>query len=182
MYMYSIYLCGKVVYDSYRDTGITGGCSQGDTESIRYKRLETPVCTYLDKSTATVTTYLKRNKTHSHTGNTNTCTKSQHNFNCNWCKRKRGKALRGLEAIKHYVSVNNSIKFHMSFSQKRQWWQETVRMLQTCSRSSFLISVTRGKFNSVKLEEDNKNKAQRKWSIFKKGKTEKQRIQFTVNV
>lgn len=63
--MYTAYLCGKVVYDSYRDTGITGGCSQRDTESIRYKRLETLFCTDLDKSTAAVTTNLKkRQNTH----------------------------------------------------------------------------------------------------------------------
>lgn len=50
------------MYDSYRDTGITGGCSQRNTESVRYEHLETPLCTYLNKSTATVTTHLKRNK------------------------------------------------------------------------------------------------------------------------
>lgn len=57
------YRSGKVVYDSYGDTGITGGCSQRDTESIGYERLETSLCTDLDKGTATVTADLKKEKT-----------------------------------------------------------------------------------------------------------------------
>lgn len=54
-----MYLCREVVYDCYRDAGIARGRSQRDTESIRYKRLETPLCTDVDKSTATVTADLK---------------------------------------------------------------------------------------------------------------------------
>lgn len=64
-YVRSAYLCGKVVYDSDRDTGITCGRTQRNTESIRYKSLETPLCTDLDQSTATVTTDLKSVK-HTH--------------------------------------------------------------------------------------------------------------------
>lgn len=56
--MDSVYLCRKVVYDSYGYAGVTAGCSQGHTESVRDKRLETSLCTDLDKSTATVTANL----------------------------------------------------------------------------------------------------------------------------
>lgn len=57
------YLGGKVVYDSYGDRSIKGGCVQRDYESITYKPLETPLCTDLNKTTAPITTNLKRYKT-----------------------------------------------------------------------------------------------------------------------
>lgn len=57
------YLGGKVVYDSYGDTSIKTGRAQRDHESITYKHLEAPVCTDLNKTTAPITTNLKRYKT-----------------------------------------------------------------------------------------------------------------------
>lgn len=64
---YSLYLCGKVVYDSNRDTGIKGGRAQRETECVRDKSLETSVFTDLDQSAAAVTADLVGEKTHTHT-------------------------------------------------------------------------------------------------------------------
>lgn len=64
---YSLYLCGKVVYDSDRDTGIKGGRAQRETECVRHKSLETSVFTDLDQSAAAVTADLVGEKTHTHT-------------------------------------------------------------------------------------------------------------------
>lgn len=75
--VYTTYLCRKMVYDGYRDAGITGGCSQRDTESVRYKHLETSLCTDLDKSTATVTTNLEETK---HTWSYKTILKQKHRY------------------------------------------------------------------------------------------------------
>lgn len=58
------HLCGKVVYDSNRDTGIKGCRAQGETECVRNKGLETSFFTDLDQSTAAVTTNLLADNTH----------------------------------------------------------------------------------------------------------------------
>ena len=48
--------------DGDGDAGVTGGRSQRDTESVRYKRLETSLCTDLDQGTAAVRANLNRHK------------------------------------------------------------------------------------------------------------------------
>lgn len=49
-----------MVYDSYGDRSIKGGGVQRDCESITHKHLEAPLCTDLNKTTAPITTHLKR--------------------------------------------------------------------------------------------------------------------------
>lgn len=59
MRMSCVYLCGEMVYDGYRDASVTGACSQRNIQSIRNKCVETPLCTNLDESVATITSHLK---------------------------------------------------------------------------------------------------------------------------